>query len=159
MNEHKWVAETELMIECAGRFSRCRVWLRGIGCAMLLATVAAAQEPTADELFQKGRDALFQGEYPVAIELLQKAVAADAEGTQTGYRLYLAKAYRYAGQTNEAEPLLRQILAVSPDHVEAGRSLAEIHAGQKKWQEVLEVLDRPLHTRSGFGVNRFVTHR
>ena len=124
--------------------------LRAVALAALLVSIATAQEPTADQLFQRGRDALFQGDYAVAIEHLQKAVATDEAGTNTGYRLQLAKAYRYAGRDTEAEPLLRRILEVSPDHVEAGRSLAEIHAAKKQWKEVLAVLEPLLKYRHDY---------
>ncbi|MBK8096182.1 MAG: tetratricopeptide repeat protein [Planctomycetes bacterium] len=128
-------------------------WLRAasaIGCALWLATAAPAQEPTGDDLFQQGRDALFLGNYPSAIDLLQKAVRTDADGTKTAWRLYLAKAYRYAGQDTEAEPLLRHILTVSPDHVEAGQALAEIFAGRKEWQAILTVLEPLLKYRHDY---------
>lgn len=125
-------------------------WLRTLGCSLLLAAAALAQEPGGDELFQQGRDALFLGDYPAAIALLQKAVAGDQAGTKTAWRLYLAKAYRYAGQDDAAEPLLRQILAVSPDHVEAGQALAEIHAARKEWQAILTVLEPLLKYRHDY---------
>ena len=124
--------------------------LSTVGCCLWLATAALAQEPGGDGLFQQGRDALFLGRYPDAIELLQQAVATDRDGTKTAWRLYLAKAYRYAGQDTEAEPLLRQILTVSPDHVEAGQALAEIHAADEDWQAILDVLEPLLKYRHDY---------
>ena len=132
--------------------STVRRLLPALGLSLLFSITAVAQEPTGDELFQKGRDALFQGNYAAAVELLQQAVATDASGTKTGYRLYLAKAWRYAGKPAAAEPLLRQILEVSPDHVEAGRSLAEIHAGKEEWQAVLDVLEPLLKYRHDYPI-------
>ena len=76
----------------------------------------------AQELYNKGRDALFRGKYEDAIKSLKAAAAADA--TQTSYRLYLARAYRYAKQPEQSEALLADILKQAPDHVEAGQLLA-----------------------------------
>ena len=87
---------------------------------------AGAPEPeiagasTAEVLFGKGRDALFQGRYDEAITLLGKAVAADK--AKTSYRLHLARAYRYAGRNDEAARQLEIILETAPDHVEAGQA-------------------------------------
>lgn len=133
-----------------GRPSAVRTAIRTLGCALWLAAGATAQEHNGDELFQQGRDALFLGNYANAIELLQKAVATDLDGTKTAFRLYLAKAYRYAGQDHDAEPLLRQILGVAPDHVEAGQALAELHASRKEWQAILTVLEPLLEYRHDY---------
>ena len=62
---------------------------------------AGSPPPQADQLFAEGRDDLFRGEYQKAAELLEKAVAAD--DTKTGYRLHLARAYRYAGDDQKAD--------------------------------------------------------
>ena len=74
----------------------------------LIITASPADEPkpdnpatdsktsAADELFTQGRNALFQGQYDKAADLLSKAVEADK--TKTSYRLHLARAYRYAGK-------------------------------------------------------------
>ena len=61
---------------------------------------AKQADSEAEQLFAKGREALFQGKYDEAIELLTKAVAADK--TKTSYRLHLARAYRYAGKDDQA---------------------------------------------------------
>jgi len=100
-----------------------------------------AEPPGAEDLFTQGRDALFRGEYDEAIKLLEKAVAAD--GTKTGYRLHLARAYRYAGQPNKAAEQLETILKAAPDHVEAGQDLAEVYSRAEKWEDVVRVL-KPL---------------
>ena len=81
----------------------------------------AEQAPTAEVLFVKGRDALFQGRYDEAVALLGQAVAADE--AKTSYRLHLARAYRYAGNNDEAAKQLEIILKAAPDHVEAGQAL------------------------------------
>ena len=106
-----------------------------------------AQEK-AERLFDEGRDALFRGRYKKAVELLQQAAAADK--TKTRYRLYLARAHRYAGNTDEAEKLLGDIVKASPDHVEAGQLLGEVYAEQEKWKDVARVLERLLRYRHDY---------
>jgi len=107
-------------------------------------------ENPAEDLFDRGRDALFQGEYQRAIELLEQAVAKDESKAKTGHRVYLARAYCYAGKDLQAEPLLQEILKVAPDHAEAGRLLAEIYAKQQAWQKILDVLEPLLKYRHDY---------
>ena len=102
----------------------------------------------AEKLFAEGRDALLTGDYAKAVDRLAKAVAADK--TKTSYRLYLARAYRYAGKATEAEAQLQQILKTTPDHVEAGQLLAEIHAQRQSWKEVVAVLEPLLKYRHDY---------
>ncbi|MBN1852576.1 MAG: tetratricopeptide repeat protein [Pirellulales bacterium] len=104
--------------------------------------------PDAEEFFTQGRDALFGGQYDWAIELLGQAVAADK--TKTSYRLYLARAYRYAGQHEQAATQLDEILKTSPDHVEAGQALAEIHSEAKRFKDVVRVLEPLLKYRHDY---------
>ena len=56
----------------------------------------------AEQFFKEGTDAMFQGDYAKAIDLLEKA--ADADKSKTSYRVHLARAFRYAGKDKEAEP-------------------------------------------------------
>ena len=107
-----------------------------------------AETSEAEKLFQKGRDALLTGQYDEAVKLLAKAVAADE--TQTSYRLHLARAYCYAGKSGPAETHLKAILKITPEHVEAGQLLAEIHARQKNWKGVVEVLEPLLKYRHDY---------
>jgi len=107
-------------------------------------------EPEADVLFEQGRDALFQGQYQQAIKLFERAVATDTAGEKTTYRLNLARAYRYAGKSDQSESLLQQILKESPDHVEAGQLLAELHHAAQRWQEMLNVLEPLLEYRHDY---------
>ncbi|HUT01573.1 MAG TPA: tetratricopeptide repeat protein [Phycisphaerae bacterium] len=102
----------------------------------------------AERLFDEGRDALFRGRYKKAAELLGQAAAIDK--TKTRYRLYLARAHRYAGNTDEAEKLLGAIVKASPDHVEAGQLLGEVYAEQEKWKQVVDVLQRVLKYRHDY---------
>jgi len=96
---------------------------------------------TAEQLFSKGRDALFTGQYDKAIELLEKAVAAD--GTKTNYRLQLARAYRYADKHDKAAEHLEKIITAAADHVEAGQLLGELYTAAKRWKDVVRVV-KPL---------------
>ena len=100
----------------------------------------AVDEKAMEQHFQDGRKALFQGNYQQAIELLNKAVEADKSGTKTGYRLHLARAYRYDSQAEESEKLLKAILKQFPDHVEAGQLLAEVLYSADRWKDLEEVL-------------------
>jgi len=111
-------------------------------------TPAADETPRAEALFAKGRDALFRGRYDEAITLLDQAVTADP--TKTGYRLHLARAYRYAGNNNEAAKHLEEILKTAPDHVEAGQAVGEIYTVDKKWKDVVRVLEPLLKYRHDY---------
>jgi tetratricopeptide (TPR) repeat protein len=110
----------------------------------------AAAKPDAAAWFEKGRDALFQGETKQAIEFFEKAIAADKNGKKTTCRLNLARAYRYDGKSEASEKLLKQILKDSPDHVEAGQLLAEIHHALHRWKEIVEVLEPLLKYRHDY---------
>jgi tetratricopeptide (TPR) repeat protein len=108
----------------------------------------AKPESEAEQLFTKGRDALFQGKYPEAIALLEKAVAADK--TKTSYRLNLARAYRFAGKDDQAAATLEEIVKAAPDHVEAGQTLAEIYSAGKRWKDVVRILEPLLKYRHDY---------
>lgn len=98
--------------------------------------------------YDKGRDALFRGKHEDAIKSLKAAVEAD--GKQTSYRLYLAKAYRYAKKPEQSEALLAGILKEAPDHVEAGQLLAEVYYSREKWKDVTNTLEPLLKYRHDF---------
>ena len=100
---------------------------------------AESKTPAAEELFTQGRNALFQGQYDKAADLLSKAVEADK--TKTSYRLHLARAYRYAGKDDAAVTQLEEILKSTPDHVEAGQTLGEIYSAKKQWKDVARVME------------------
>jgi len=108
----------------------------------------AVEISEAEQQFKEGREALFQGKFNEAIKLLQKAVKEDK--TKTSYRLYLARAYYYAEKEKEAQDLLAGIIETTPDHVEAGQLLGEIYAKQKKWTEVVSVLEPLLKYRHDY---------
>lgn len=109
---------------------------------------APASAPVAEDRFARGREALFRGEYGKAIELLGEAVAADP--TKHSYRLHLARACRYAGKEEEAVKHLEQIVKATPDHIEAGQALGEMHAEAKRWKEVVRVLEPLLKYRHDY---------
>src|SRR5690348_4950446 len=98
------------------------------------ATQPADNLSKAEKLFREGTDALYQGKYDQAVDLLKEAAALDK--TKSSYRMHLARAYRYAGKSKEAEALLEEILKQTPDHVEAGQILGEIYARQENWKKV-----------------------
>ena len=104
----------------------------------------------ASQLFEEGRKALFQGNYEDAVKLLQQAVDSDEGETNTSYQLNLARAFRYAGKTAEAEKLLADVLKQSPDHVEAGQLLAEIYYKAQRWQAIEQVLTPLLKFRHDY---------
>ena len=109
---------------------------------------AQPAQSEAEQLFEQGRDALLQAQYDRAIELLTKAVALD--GTKTSYRLHLARAYRYAGKDDKAEPIFEAILKATPDHVEAAQGLAEIFTKAARWKDVVRVLEPLLEYRHDY---------
>ena len=100
--------------------------------------------------FQAGRDALFRGQYELAMTELRAAVAADTEGAHTSWRVHLARALQYAGHGEDAQVLLREVLRGTPDHVEAGQMLAELYRDEGKWTEVLKVLEPLLEYRHDY---------
>ena len=102
----------------------------------------------AEQLFKDGTDAMFQSQYPKAIELLEKAAAEDK--AKTSYRVHLARAYRYAGREKDAEMLLEGILKTTPDHVEAGQLLGDIYSRQENWKRVVETLEPLLKYRHDY---------
>lgn len=107
------------------------------------------EKPTkTEQLFVDGRKALLTGDYAKAVELLTRAVRADE--TKTTYRLYLARAYRYAGKADQAETQLTRILKTTPDHVEAGQLLARIYARRQNWKAVAKVLQPLLKYRHDY---------
>ncbi len=110
----------------------------------------AQHKPNAEELFEKGRQELFRGHYDQAIKLLKQAIAKESEGDGTLYRLHLARAYHYAGQSEESEKLLVAILKSSPDHAEAGQLLAEIYRAEKRWKEIKNLLEPLLKYRNDY---------
>lgn len=120
----------------------------GISAAAEKSNVEPPEISKAEKLFKDGREALFQGRFKPAIELLKKAV--DEDKTKTSYRLHLARAYYYAENEQEAEKLLADILKETADHVEAGQLLGEIYAKQQKWQQVVDVLEPLLKFRHDY---------
>ncbi|QOV91110.1 tetratricopeptide repeat protein [Humisphaera borealis] len=102
----------------------------------------------AEAIFKSGSDALYQGDYTRAVDLLSKAASLDK--SKSSYRMHLARAYRYAGKPKEAEALLEEVLKQTPDHVEAGQVLAEIYARAENWKQVSETLEPLLKYRHDY---------
>jgi len=132
-----------------------KIWLTVLIVTTCSAISLAAADPNqtlanshAAEQFSQGRRALFQGRYAEAIDLLKKAVQEDR--TKTGYRLALARAHYYAKNEKEAQALLAGILKTTPDHVEAGQLLAEVYTKQKKFKDVVSLLEPLLKYRHDY---------
>ena len=125
---------------------------------LLGASVASGQPRKAAEnnnkptdtqkLFQDGKKAMLTGDYDTAIKLLKQAV--DAKDAKTSYRLYMARAYRYADKTKLAEAQLDIILKSAPDHVEAGQLLGQIYAERKDWKKAVKILQPLLKYRHDY---------
>ena len=101
--------------------------------------VSADQAKKAEGLFEAGQKLFFQGKYTEAIDVLADAVKADP--SKGGYKLLLAKGYRYAGQDDKAADLLAAVLKDNPEHVEAGVALAELLDPIKNPQKVIDTLE------------------
>lgn len=112
------------------------------------ATTDDSDDGRVEDLFIQGREALLTGKYDEAIKLLGEAV--KAEPSKTGYRLSLARAYRYAGKTKEAAVQLEEILKIAADHIEAGQTLAEIYTDQERFEDVVRVLKPLLEYRHDY---------
>jgi tetratricopeptide (TPR) repeat protein len=75
---------------------------------------AATPPPTADTLEARGHALMARGEYPAAVDLLHKAVAAASPGSLTyAYALYdLGRSLRLAGDPKAAIPILWQRMQI-----------------------------------------------
>ena len=109
-----------------------------------------AQSKKAEEQFEAGRKAFFQGDYAGAIEKLTTAMHANPE--KIGYKLLLAKAHRYSKQDDKAILLLEEILKANSEHVEAGIELSELLSPQKQPDRVLAVLQPLLKFKHDYPV-------
>ncbi len=123
---------------------------------LCLAPLHGQEEPDAATLFAQGRSALFQGKYQEAIEALEKAVALDPEASNSTYRVHLARAQLALGQTEEPEALLAAVIALFPEHVEAGQLLAGIYADQGRFSKVIAVLEPLLAFRHDYQTNHML---
>ena len=81
----------------------------------------------AAEAFRQGQ-ALFQGEFNRAIELLGKAVAADK--TKTSYRLNLARAIAMPARTTRRRPTWKRCSRRRPITSRPGQALGDCTRGQ-----------------------------
>ncbi|HUS91917.1 MAG TPA: tetratricopeptide repeat protein [Phycisphaerae bacterium] len=109
---------------------------------------APSPQSKAEALFDQGREALFRGKYAEAVKRLEQA--AELDQTKTRYRLYLARAHRYAGNSDQAERLLEEIIKASPEHVEAGQTLGEMYIDQGKWKQAAKSLEALLRYRHDY---------
>jgi tetratricopeptide (TPR) repeat protein len=127
-----------------------------IGCASAAPPANNSQTPTAQQkdeakgqqLASQGSDALYRGDFAKAVDLLNQAIALDPG--KTGYRVDLARAYRFAGKDKEAQQVLEAVLKTTPDQIEAGQVLADIYAQQENWKRVVEVIEPLLKYRHDY---------
>ena len=61
---------------------------------------------------------------------------------QLEMKLHQANQYLQSGQMDQAETLIRQILAVDPDNASAGSALAALYTRQQKYELAIEILDQ-----------------
>jgi len=129
--------------------------LAGTAVVLLIASWAAAAGPDAEPSkavavsdkqaeaakadFEAGRELFFQRKYKEAVAKL--AAAAKADPTKSSYRLLLAKAHKFAGNSAESTALLEQILKENPEHVEAAVELGDILAAAKDWKRIVTTLE------------------
>ncbi len=93
----------------------------------------------AADLYEAARKLFFQAHYKDTIEPLKEAIKLD--GTKSGYKLLLAKAYRLVDESGKASDLLTQILKENPEHVEAGVTLAELLSVDNQPDKVIATLE------------------
>ncbi len=105
-------------------------------------------EAKGQQLATQGSDALYRGDYAKAIELLKAAIGVDPG--KTGYRVDLARAYRFKGDDKAAQEILEAVLKTTPDQIEAGQVLADIYAQQENWKRVVEVIEPLLKYRHDY---------
>ncbi len=115
-----------------------------------LSTVDEAAAKKAEEQFEAGRNLFFQGDYSGAVEKLKSAVNGNPE--KIGYKLLLAKAYRYSEKSEQAVALLEEILKSNAEHVEAGIELSELLSPQKQPDRVIAVLQPLLKFKHDYPV-------
>lgn len=109
---------------------------------MVLALVCSASplvaSPEAAEHYERGRAAFLSGDYRRAVELLEASVGGAPN--HLGYRLLLARAYEFGGQSVEAEAALVEIVKRQPKHREAAVALARRYFKRQAYAAVVEVL-------------------
>src|SRR5439155_20085293 len=60
---------------------------------------------------------------------------------KAGYKMMLAKAHRYLGETEQAAKLLSEVFEANPEHAEAGVEWAELLSPEKQPDKVIEILE------------------
>ncbi len=108
----------------------------------------SANESKIAKQLNEGQELLFQGKYSEALKVLKLAAKESPESSSV--LLYLARAYSFNNELNKAEAPLKKILNKQADHVEAGQLLAQVYKRQKKYKELVEVLEPLLEFRHDY---------
>ena len=112
-----------------------------------------AHAPEVEALLAEARTAL-QARQPERAETLF-GQALDVEPESPGIRSYLAQALTLQGRFDEAEALLQEVVADSPDYMFATLGLAQIRIEQGRYAEARQML-LPLLNRTRFHVEEYV---
>ena len=116
--------------------------------SLSFSTVTFAEESKTAKLLNEGQNLLFQGKYDAALKVLKAAAKESPDSSSV--LLYLARAYSFNNELDKAEAPLKKILKKQVDHIEAGQLLAQIYNRQKKYKELVEVLEPLLEYRHDY---------
>lgn len=104
--------------------------------AALLALLGLVQEADYSE---KGLKALEERNYPAAVELFQKAVAADPK--DYGAQFHLSLALSLSGKLDEAVAGYRRVLELKPGLYEAQLNLGMLQLQARRFEEAAKLLE------------------
>ena len=116
--------------------------------SLSFSTMLTAEENKFSKVLNKGQELLFQGKYADALKVLKAAAKEHPESSSV--LLYLARAYSFNNELVKAEEPLKKILKKQADHIEAGQLLAQVYNRQKKYKELVEVLEPLLEFRHDY---------
>ena len=112
--------------------------------AVLEATAAGgpAREPSAEPLFQKGKELLLAGKLDEAVAVLEEALRRDPFAAEAHYQL--AKAQRARGEHFRAMTAFERAVELKPAFFPALRSLAALYTEKGFRRKAAETLERAL---------------
>ena len=102
----------------------------------------------ADALHLLGVIAQQRGDYQGAVDLITRAIAADA--SFAGYHNNLGEAYRRLGKFDEAERAYRQAIALQPDFPEPHNNLGMILQKRRQVNEAIDLYRRAIQLSPNF---------
>ena len=122
------------ILNALGRFEEAETYLRR----------AFALNPQDVDSFRELAEALMpQGRYEEAIDLIAQAVALNPASPQiAGLHFLMGQAAQDNGQPEVAAEYYMHALEIDPHHAEALHWLATLRAGQQRYDEMLELLQR-----------------